>query len=171
MRRFLWILLAVFVVAIGAPVAHADPVIFAVTGSVTDGSIISGTITIDTTVGDITAADVIFGAPASTTQTNVFFQAQNFFFVNGYGVDIRNTSNTIAFLFSIPDGGTLVGYAGGSTVQGNLFNLSTQTGYDVLTAFTLTDVPEINPSNAMAPLALLAGVILILRGRRKIPTP
>jgi hypothetical protein len=29
-------------------------------------------------------------------------------------------------------------------------------------------VPEINPQNAMTPLALLAGVILVIRGRRKV---
>jgi len=32
-------------------------------------------------------------------------------------------------------------------------------------------VPEINPASAPSALALLAGAVLIIRGRRKIPTP
>jgi hypothetical protein len=166
MRKSLWILLAILVVAIGAPVAHADTVTFVVTGSVSDGSIISGTITIDTTVGDITAADLIFGAPASTTQINIVAQAQNGYFPNQYGAVIRNASNTIDFDFSLPDGGTLVGYAGdGSGTVGNLFNLGTNTGYDNVTAFKLTQAPE--PGTLALMLSGVGSVGLMLGMRKR----
>lgn len=159
MRRSLWILLAVLVVAIGAPVANADS-IFDVNGSAPDGSIITGTFTIDTTLGVITAADVIFGAPASTTQTNVIAQGQGLKIAGQYGGTIRNASNTIDMQFSLVDGGTLVGYAGGTGV-GNLFDLTTNTPFDIGTTYTLTPVPE--PGSLALMLSGLVALVLAMR--------
>jgi hypothetical protein len=164
MRKSLWILLAVLVVAIGAPVAYADSVNFAVNGSAPDGSIITGTITIDTTLAVITAADVIFGPPASTTQTNVVSQGQDFYIAGQYGGGIRNASNTIDFNFSFPDGGTLVGYAGG-TGFGNLFNLTANTAYDIGTTYALAPVPEPGTLALMLSGVGLVGLMLGMRKR------
>ena len=44
-------------------------------------------------------------------------------------------------------------------------NITSNTG-----TLTVQGVPEIDPMNAMAPFALLAGAVFIIRGRRKTPT-
>lgn len=160
MRKSLWILLAVLVVAIGAPVARANSVIFDVHGIAPDGSIITGTITINTTLGDITAVDVIFGAPASTIETIVSDQGQGFKIAGQYGGDIFNASGTIAMPFSLVDGGTLVGYAGGTGV-GNLDGVVTGL-FDIGTTFTLTPTPEPGTLALM-----LAGFVGLMLGTRK----
>lgn len=163
MRKSLWILLAVLVVAIGAPVARADSVTFDVNGSAPDGSIITGTITIDTTVGDVTAVDVIFGPPASTIQTNILDQGQDLKIAGQYGGDFEDASGTITMPFSLVDGGSLVGYAGGTGV-GNLFDVTTVTVFDVGTTFTLTPVPE---PGTLALMLSGAGFVGLMLGMRK----
>ena len=145
--------------------ARADVITtFQASGSVTDGSTISGTLTIDTTTGIITAADVIFGAPASTIQTNVVAQVPHYYVPNSVSVNIRNAASTTDFDFSIPTPtSSLIGYLGSTDSAaflaanpGNLYNLTTSTGYDELTSFALTPTPE------PASFALFAGGGLVL---------
>jgi len=47
---------------------------------------------------------------------------------------------------------------------------SFDTGAPLFTLAITPTVPEIDPKNSMAPFALLAGAVLIIRGRRKIST-
>ena len=155
--RFVLPCMTAALVLLAAGIAHADQITtFQVSGSVADGSAISGTLTIDTTTGTVTGADVIFGAPASTTQVNVTAQAPDGYVPDSYAVNIRNAASTIDFDFSIPTPtSSLVGFTGSTDSSaflagggaGNLYNLLTSTGYDPLTAFSLTPVPE--PSSVL----------------------
>jgi hypothetical protein len=99
-------------------------------------------LTIDTTAGTVTQSNLVVGSPDNTVQTNPVAQGQNLFNAGTYGVDDRNASSTEDFNFSIPEGGSLVNYAGGSTNYGNLYNLVTNSFGSNISNFKLTPAPS-----------------------------
>jgi len=89
--------------------------VFAVSGTIADGSSFSGTLTIDTTVASdsaISAANITIGPPDSDTCTSISFQIRGG--PPGYEITIACTSGNDLFLTLLSDAaGDLLGYTGG----------------------------------------------------------
>ena len=117
MRKSLWLMLAVMVVAVSAPYAHADTVTtFNAFGSSFGGEFpLSGTMTIDTTTGVVTAANLFVGFPAggsgNLTTISVQQPSGTDFDVVVNGPDVDGFAFFLQLFFPTT---TLKGYQGGS---------------------------------------------------------
>jgi hypothetical protein len=97
------------------------PVIFSLSGSLTNGAALSGTITIDTTADLFTAVNVVVGAPINLTFIKIALTPS--VFVGGStipilrGVSLAESTNTDVLNLYVPVS-TLVNYRGGSLCPG-----------------------------------------------------
>lgn len=167
MRKSLWIILTVLVVAIAAPIAHADTV-FTVTGSFDDGAILSGTATINTMTGLVTAFDLsTTGAFVSGPYTTVD-PGQGLF--NGqYSVSSTLSNSSIDFLFP---SGSLVGYAGGSLCSlpvncpyVSFLTITAPFGNFALASGSLTPQVTTSEPSSVALMLLGVGLVFVMRKR------
>ena len=167
MRKSLWIILTVLVVAIAAPIAHADSV-FTVTGSFDNGAILSGTATINTSTGLVTALDLsTTGAFVSGPYTTVDPGQGPFF--GDYIVSSTLSNSSIDLLFPPP--GSLVGYAGGSLCSDidscffiSALNIAPFSIFP-LTSGSLTPQVTTPEPSSVALMLLGIGLLLLLRKR------
>lgn len=76
MQKSMWIILAILLMAVGAPSAHADTVTtFDATGTFGDGSALTGTMMIDISDGLVTSVDLSVGAPGDVGPLTTFVQS------------------------------------------------------------------------------------------------
>jgi len=180
-KQIVWIALVVVLAALSADSVRADAIgtatftITNIVGGAYAGDTFTGTLTYDATAAQTTFTPLLSfttnlpsWAGANLSDPGV---AQAVFNDTG-GVDLFYSpgpaGNTNAF--TVYNGAAFAGtFVYGTTefAAGGQF-LDAGTG-----TFTITSesVPEIDPKNGMAPFALLVGAVLIIRGRRKIPTP
>jgi hypothetical protein len=179
MRKLLWIMLALLLMVIAAPNAHADTVTLSVSGILSQslgvatcsvsGCTLGGEIVINNTTGDIISEDVTVSGESPTVGPFT----QNF----GIGTTSGRTRllvddsvhNMLSLGFSTPTAGSLIGYTGGPlATETFVFGAATcgpcswilETG--ALTPSVTTPTPE--PSS-LALMLLGAGLVLLLRKR------
>jgi hypothetical protein len=179
MQKSLWIMLAVLLVAIAAPHAHADTSSnFTVAGDATNqsgGSLgscangqdcaFSGTLTVDVTSGAVTSTDIIFqGLLAFDTLSASGLNSPN------WSIIATNSSSENVFLsFSTtPTPGSLLGFTGGSincckvavngAPKGDLLYL--------INDGSITPAPTATPEPSSVALMLLGvGMVFVVRKR------
>jgi hypothetical protein len=162
MRKSLWIIpLLLLSAAVGVPAAHADtyqytftftssffsgettPIVFDTTGPISLGDYyapISGSLGVDSGE-DVTRFGIGVGVPG---QDEI-----DYFIANGDSGGL-NSGEVIPLITS---GSESIPFAGVGTLG-------------TLSVIDLTAVPEIDPHNSISALALLIGVVLVIRGRR-----
>jgi hypothetical protein len=182
MRKSLWIILTVLVLAIGAPYAQADTTsTFDVSGTALNDSTgilgscasgatcaFSGTLTIDVTNGNLTAVDITFPGLASFTSTQ-FAEPSG---TSDWFIGVLNSSSgppclcdalTLFFTTTMTPG-SLVDFTGGSIF--GLFVLNNTTSapeYSDLSG-SITPAPAPEPSS-LAHIFLGLGALLVMRKR------
>jgi hypothetical protein len=163
MRKTLWIILALLIVGIGAPVALADTTdIFDITAS--PGGI-GGTLTVDVTNGTVTAVDIT--ATGLTDFTDLTLSAP---VLSGGWVIIVNDPlivNQILLDFTTTAPGSLVGFDGGTITFGQV------AGPPVLTTILFTDItgtiaPAVAAPEPSSVALMLLGVGLVFVMRKRI---
>jgi PEP-CTERM motif len=124
MRRTLWIMLAVLLVAIGAPNAHADTIsTFDVSGTASADAgqscgascPFSGTLAVDVTSGAVTALDITFPGLAPFTTAGLFLST-GIVSTSNWVLEVSNSTNDGLFLqfTTTMTPGSLVDFTGGS---------------------------------------------------------
>jgi hypothetical protein len=170
MRKSLWIILTILVVAVGAPIAHADTV-FDVSGTAraTNGQVcgadcaFSGTLTVNTTTGAVTGIDITFpGISGFTTVTESGLIGGTLWGVDG--VNSGSTSQLNLAFTPNPGPGTLVGLTGG-TISGSEVEslLSSTVFFNDLTG-TVSAVTAPEPSS-LGLMLLGIGLVFAMRKR------
>jgi hypothetical protein len=184
MRKSLWIMLAVMVVAVGAPHAHADTVTsFTVSGDATNdsgGSLgscadsatcsFSGTLAVDVTSGTVTAVDITFPGLAPFTFAGLGFST-SIVGTSNWALGVSNSTTDGLFLqfTTTMSPGSLVDFTGGT-----IFGLDVDGPLNGTTGELFTNLSgSIAPATTAAPepgsLALmLLGVGLVFLMRKRI---
>jgi hypothetical protein len=171
------VVLALLIVVVCAPYAHADTTRLAVSGTFVPqalttcpsslGCTLSGDIVINDNNGQIMSTDVTFnGSPAVGPFTSVYGVGNE---VTVTELELSNTSvppsaNLVSLIFSTPQPGSLLGYTGGPLIEGQVFDgLGTGPSWVLISgSFTnITAAPE--PSSML----LLAGGLTGLLGLRR----
>ena len=169
MRKSLWIILAVMIVAVGAPNAQADTVTtFDVSGTVEPavsfltGTTFSGTLTIDVTSGAITAVDITF--PGLPIFDRLVFQGPD---GSDWDVSARTSIGVVGLFLSFttaPTPGSLVGFTGGTITGREVIDALEDPLYNV-TGGSVT-APTATPEPSTVALMLLGvGLVFVLRKR------
>ena len=175
MRSSLWITLAVLLVAIGAPNAHADTVTLDVSGSLiaqgvascsASGCTLGGDIVINNTTGAVISEDVT----VSGESPSVGPFTQNFGIGTSSGLTQLTIDdsvfNILNLVFSTPTEGSLIGYTGGPISP--ITAMSCGSGCVLrLTSGALTQPVTPAPEPSSAALMLL-GVGLAFAMRKRI---
>ena len=174
MRKSLWIMLAVLLVAIAAPNAHADTVTLDISGTLSangdascsaSGCTLGGDIVINNTTGAIISEDVTVSgeSPSVGPFTRNFgigtLSGLTYLTIGDSGDNILN------LVFSTPTEGSLIGYTGGPISP--ITAMSCGTGCILrLTSGTLTQPSVAAPEPSSASLLLLGiGLALVMRKR------
>ena len=173
MRKSLWIILAVLLVAIAAPYANADTVTLDVSGSLSPSfgascspsCTLGGDIVINNaTPGSVTSVDItVAGASPSVGPFNTFIE----FIQSVSGLVTKDRNGDSLFIFLSGNPGTLVGYTGGG-IGGYILVIPTQSGisFDVNTGAALTEAVTPAPEPSSVALMLLGvGLVFVLRKR------
>jgi hypothetical protein len=175
-RLLLPILLVSSVLALClAPSARADTVsTFDVSGSLVQGGTFSGTLTIDVTSGTVTGLDITFpGLSAFNTlgySEKIGPEAASPWFV--IGVNDPNPFCLVCWytwleFTTMPTPGSLVGFTGGTIIDGSVAYVPTEDGLYRIAAGSITPAPTATPEPSS--MLLLAGGLTGLLGlRRKI---
>ncbi len=173
MRKSLWIMLAVLLVAIAAPYASADTVTLDISGSLVpndpsvscsaSGCTLGGDIVINNTTGMVISVDfTVAGASPSVGPFNHFSE-----FVSIDSDLVTTDGGVIDFSFTLSGNpGTLVGYTGGAitgtaVTSGPAGHIFVQEGDAALTE-AVTPAPE--PSS-VALMLLGVGLVFVMRKR------
>jgi hypothetical protein len=143
----------------GATAMAADVIkAFEFSATLSDNAIVSGDLLVDVTSGKAVGSTIFTGAPDNFVSTFVSAQFESV----GQQVDVRNAAQTEDFDFLVV--GNLVGYSGGASPQGNLFDLVDDTAGARFTNGTLTAVPE--PATWAIMLVGFGGLGAAMRARR-----
>ena len=178
MRRSLWIIAVVFVASL-APTVRADAITYTINTNIA-GDILTGTITTDGHLGQLTAGDItayslsdslnLLGTTRTLSNSTFISPPSTIIDLVGTSTQLLAQNNFTPFQFTAGGG---VGLTiepqglGGSIIQ----NSSVAVSAGILSPVIGVAVPEINSATAPSALALVAGAVLIIRGRRKVPTP
>jgi len=156
MRKCLWIIpLLLLSAAVGVPAAHADTYQYTFD--------LNPVIQTSTPVIFDTTGPIALGVVYPTISGSIFpFTVSTFEVTNADVLEVGGSlSSSLAAFTSITSGSEVL------TDMSNLF-----IGTLSVTDLTPAPVPEIDPTTALSPFALLAGAAMILRGRRKrLPEP
>lgn len=180
MRKFLWTMFAILVVAISAPYSQADTIsTFDVSGTALNDSTgvlgscasgatcaFSGTLTMDVTNGNLTAMDVTFPGLASFTSPQFADpESPSVWFIgafngSGSGVD------ALTLFFTTPmTTGSLVDFNGGSIIGvGVVKNATSAPEYTDLSG-SITPASQTPEPSSLALISLGLGALLGIRKR------
>lgn len=162
MRKSLWIILAVLLVAIAPPAARADTVTLDLSGSLTPvtgacspSCTLGGDIVIDNTAGTVTSVDfTVAGESPSVGPFNTF----DGFLGGGVGLITGDSAGNI---FEIFLSRTLVGYTGGA-IGGSIVG-NTGLLFDVNTSAALTEAVAAPEPSTVALMLLGVGLVFVMR--------
>jgi hypothetical protein len=178
MRKVLWIIALVFAASLAPTVLHADNITYGVNFTV-GGDTVTGTITTNATIGQLTGSDIIafslsdsdnLIAVLNNTNSSVDLNFETTpTFLSANPTLITYDPNGLTTFIIVDPGVGKIGIGPGGT--GSIADLATGRTVTGTVSNVIGGVPEINPASAPSALALVAGVVLIIRGRRKIPTP
>jgi hypothetical protein len=182
MRKSLWIIALIFA-AMGAPTVLRADITYGVDLNV-GGDIVMGSITTDGTIGQLNTSDITAfslsdsenfinlnntNAGFNGTPVSIFYASQSQLTINPPTPDNGND-----FHANTGDEDLDIYSAGGNAPYAAHIYSSTGilSAYSQLPNGTVAGtVPEINPASAPSALALVAGAVLIIRGRRTRKVP
>jgi hypothetical protein len=176
MRKSLWIMLAVLLVAIGAPNAHADTVTLDVSGSLApnggtascsgSGCTLGGDIVINNTTGAVISEDVTMSGESPTVGPFTVDLG-----IKGPGgfteLQIGDSGGNLLDLFFVtPTAGSLIGYDGGAleSISGVVIFPSAGS-WAPLSAGALTPAVAAPEPSSYALMLLGVGLVFVMRKR------
>jgi hypothetical protein len=177
MRKSLWIMLAVLLVAIGAPNVHADSVTLDVSGSLSttlggascssSGCTLGGDIVINNASGAIISTDVTFsGESPSAGPFDGVNQVSVVGALTGLGIVDSTASSFLDLFFSTITPGSLVGYSGGPLADGEVGTTSGCCAWFLSSGGALTEAAVTAPEPSSYALMLLGvGLVFVMRKR------
>lgn len=182
MSKVLWSFAIVIAATLAPSIVRADAITYNVDINL-GGDMITGTITTDGTIGTLNNSNIT--AFTLSEQNNIIptLTSANGGFLDAIGITALTTTpnnislNVVAVTTAFVDpSGNEIEIIGGPVDQVIIINpnthLENENAFPLGTSIGTAAVPEIDNASAPSALALVAGVVLIIRGRRypKVPT-